>query len=194
MRIRFSENGAVTVTNLNRLAGRLEDPSEVLADIGAHMVNSSVPANFQAGGRPAAWARSEWSSQQNQVDTSRLLRSVQARVHDGRLEVGTNVRYARIRQLGGEIKPRRAKAIAVPLPGVARSMRRPSAWRRLSYLPPKSGDADSRGVLARTDRRGRVIPVFLLRARVIQPARPFLLWQEADIAYVGEALARTVAR
>lgn len=189
--LQFKSNGELVVREAEELAERIADPREVLEDFGEHMVNTSIPRNFEEGGRPDQWAGSDWQMGSGpNYDRGRLVRSIRHEVSARGLRVGTNLRYARQRHFGGELRPTRAKALVVPLPGLTRSMRRPSRWGdRLFRVDPKSGDADTAGVLATSDRSGKVTPRFVLRRRVTQPARPFLLFQDEDVAYLLRQMA-----
>lgn len=195
---RFKQNGEVAVRQVEELGARIKDASTVLADFGEHMLNTSIPKTFEVGGRPEKWPKSEWAAGRNlQRESGRLMRSVQYRPTTRKLEVGTNLKYALQRHYGGELVPTKAKALAVPLPGVPRSMRRPRRWGdRLHYLPSKSGDPDTTGVLAVARGRGKKKSwraVFVLRKKVTQPARPFMLFQDDDFAYVSRRMVEYVS-
>lgn len=189
----FTHNGEEMAMRLRAIRGRVEAPEEALHEIGEHMTNTSIPKNFQAEGRPNPWPRGPWSAerQMNRRGASGLVGSIRHEVQRGRLRVGTNKRYARQRQFGGEIRPKLARALAVPLPGVPAHMGRPRRWGgRLFMMPSVKGDPNTVGVLAIAGPGGDPVPKFVLRGRVRQPPRPFLVWQDEDIAYVQRTLGR----
>ena len=191
--IRFQSNGEAVVGRLGRLASRITDPRPVLEAFGEYMVNTSIRQNFEAEGRPTPWPRSAWSaqSQQNRSGGAGLMGSIRHEVTDRKLEVGSHLKYAAQRQFGGELTPTTAKALAVPLPGVPVTMSRPRAWgNRLFKLPPDKADPESRGILAVDGPGGQPKPIFALRARVRQPARPFLVWHPEDLAWISRAVVR----
>lgn len=188
---RLEHNGEVVVRQIEDVAVRIRDPRPVLEDFGEHMVETSIPETFRQGGRPERWAESKWSADRTQMDTGRLLRSVQHEVSARALRIGTNLKYAQQRHFGGTIEPKSAKAIPVPMPDVPRSMRRPRRWGdRLFFLESKKGDKDTVGLLASKGRRGQAIVRFVLRRRVTQPARPFLVVQDDDWALFSRRLAQ----
>ena len=192
MRLEYTSAADVAVKDVLELGDRAADLVDVLEDIGERMVEFSIPENFRQGGRPNRWPGSAWSHADLMQDSSRLLNSVVYSVEGGRLVVGTNAAYAAQRHFGGEIKPTKAKALAVPLPGIPSSMRRPRHWGdRLQFAPTQKGDSDSRGILGEADG-DLFIPRFALRARVEQPPRPFLLFQDDDIAYAERIVAAFV--
>lgn len=184
---RFGEKGSVLVREMEGVGRFAGDPRALLEDFQAHMLEHSIPTNFTSGGRPS-WGRSDWTSEKVQLDTTRLMKSVQGRVSGPKLELGSNLAYAAQRQFGGVVKAK-GKALAIPLPNVPRSMRRPRRWGdRLFKLKPTKGDPNTVGVLVSKDRDGGVTPRFVLRKSVRQPARPFVLFQDEDIAYVSRRL------
>lgn len=189
--LRIKSNGDVVLRDLDAAARVLRDPAELLEDLGEHMVNTSIPQTFRAGGRPSPWPKSKWQNEAAMQGTGALQRSVRHEVRGRKLRVGSNLRYARQRQLGGEIRPVKARALAIPLPGMPNSMRRPRRWGdRLFYMESTKGDANTVGILASKDRQGSVTPRFVLRSKVTQPARPFVQFLDEDLVYLQGALAR----
>ena len=88
----------------------------VMRDFGERMMRS-VAKNFRAGGRPDNWKKSKRAQDtggQTLVKSSRLKNSITYQADDTSLTVGTNVIYARIHQLGGEIRPKTKKALNTP--------------------------------------------------------------------------------
>lgn len=78
------------------------------------------------------------------------------------LEAGKDVVYARIQDQGGEIRPRRAKALAIPLAGVKGV---PRNFPDLFFIKTKRGTM----LLCRRDGKGRLKPMFLLKDKVQIP-------------------------
>ncbi len=189
MKFELRSNGDVVLRQVDGVQRLLADPAELLEDMGEHMVNTSVPETFRAGG--PGWPRSSWQAESAQQDSGALLRSVTHEVSGHTLRVGSNLRYARQRQLGGELKPKKARALAIPLPGTPKSMQRPRRWGdRLFYLESTKGKADTVGILAsKGGRNGKITPRFVLRARVTQPARPFVVFRDEDIVWLNGRLA-----
>ncbi|HND33289.1 MAG TPA: hypothetical protein PLA94_24995 [Myxococcota bacterium] len=198
MRVVVQSNGAVVVQGLEAMIRRI-DPAVLLEDFGEHMINISIPANFKAGGRPAKWASSAWTRSGKALmrDRGNLEGSIQPRVSGGTLKLGSSSKYAAQRQFGGKLVPKKAKALAIPLPGVPASMARPSRWGdRLFFLKAEKGKRETIGVLAAKVGRGeKKTPkaMFVLRKSAMQPARPFLLFQGDDIAWVHRRLLEAAA-
>jgi phage virion morphogenesis protein len=64
------------------------------------------------------------------MDTNRLLRSISRDVIGDRVLVGSNVEYAAMQHYGGVQRPKRAKALAIPLTRqVARAVAAAGGWR-----------------------------------------------------------------
>lgn len=106
---------------LRQLAERMDKLAPVMAEIGDVVVNQTDEA-FERGASPggARWPRSgrvRVHGGQTLIDTGRLRNSITRRVASTSVEVGSNVVYAAIQQLGGRtaphvIRPRRKKALA----------------------------------------------------------------------------------
>lgn len=192
--IRITDNSELVLRDLAALKERVGDVRPVLEDFGEHMVESSIPKTFQMGGRPQRWPGSPWQAGSSpNKDTGRLLRSIRSEPRRDRVRIGTNYKPAAIRHFGGEIKARPGKSLVIPLPGLRRSMRRPSAWRGRLVRLPSSASPDTRGVLATVDKNsGLVTPRFVLRKRVTQVARPFLVVVAEDEAYLRDSIERHV--
>lgn len=84
-------------------------------EIGQQLVTSTQQRfKTETGPDGKKWPRSlraRAEGGQTLSDTRRLRNSVTSRARPDRVEVGTNVKYARIHQLGGTIRAKRAKAL-----------------------------------------------------------------------------------
>jgi len=101
---------------LQRVAERLDDMTPVMRAIGAVVVNQTDEA-FEQGQSPAGkpWkpsARVREKGGQTLIDSARLRNSITSEASAKQVEVGTNVIYAAIHQLGGVIRPKTKKALA----------------------------------------------------------------------------------
>ena len=99
------EDGEVRAM-LGKLTGRMANPTPAMRIIG-EIVRTSIERNFEAGGRPVKWplsGRVKSEGGQTLTDKAILRRSFTVRGYRDRAEVGTNVKYAAIHQLGGVIK------------------------------------------------------------------------------------------
>lgn len=96
---------------------------------------------------------------------------------DTTLVIGTNLEYARIHQEGGVITPKNAKALAIPITREAANVDGPRNFPRPLFI--LHGKATDSACLAESKKsRGQkvaeVIVHYVLVARVVVPARPFL--------------------
>lgn len=192
--MRLNLDTRASLAKLLAVGDRAQRAAEPLHAIGERMVEFSIPENFRAGGRPR-WAASARGGQVG-VDTGELSRSVSHEVSQPaaiNLRVGTNLRYAAQFHHGGEIRAKKARALAIPLTPAMRH-RRPKDVPDLFLLPAAKGaPAEQKGILARPDGKTGVEPLFVLRTKVRQPARPFLVWQAADLDFARRTLSRFFA-
>jgi len=144
------------------------------------IVRSSAIKNFEVGGRPTVWqvskrARKEGGQTLIKGGTLRKSITVQA----GRMDVviGTNLGYARIHQLGGEIKRK-------PFSGSVRL--RTDAKGNLLRQEGRPNLA----VFARRNHKRMVTKEFKSEGyTIVMPKREFLLVQEEDWTEIRAALA-----
>lgn len=169
---------------LTRLQRRIRDLTPFMRRIGERLM-LSTSRRFEAGrdpeGRP--WrAASDFAPSRQRGGTplhgrghlARPGRGYDYRARRDRVELGTRLRYGLIHQFGGRIRPKEAKALTLPFPGVTRTAR--------SY-------ADTfirRGTIMQTRRRGKPRALFALKQQVTLPARPYLGVEEADWAAIRE--------
>lgn len=152
---------------LDRLAARAADLRRPLKSWGVHMVRS-VTRTFEAGGRPVQWIPSRRALRtggRTLILTERLMRSIVSRLTSPTsVAVGTNVRYARVHQLGID------RTVAVPdtVRVVRQAFGRP--------IPPRQ-------VLFKAHRRVMRIP-----------ARPFLVVRDEDVTILRDTLTEHLAR
>lgn len=103
-------------TILNELAGRMGDLTPVMQTIGEIIVEQTDTA-FETGVAPdgTAWpasGRALATGGQTLIDTAVLRNSINVLATENQVEVGTNVLYAAIHQLGG--KAGRGKKTIMP--------------------------------------------------------------------------------
>jgi len=162
-----------------RMARVLDDPGPVLRDFG-HQVVASVVDGFQRV------ARGEQSAPGlPPANRSGLLRqSVTFEVKGATaVEIGTNLIYGAIQHFGGVVKPVRARALAIPLNAAARR-RGPREWPDGTlFLVPDDDDPDRVGILFRAKGAEDLEPMYVLRAKVTLPARPWLKIYPQDVEY-----------
>lgn len=88
--------------------------------------------------------------------------------------VGTNVKYARIHELGGTITPKRAKALTVPMPGVR--------GRAKDY----EDTFIAKGMIFQRQEKG-IEALFALKKSVTMPSRPYIVPSIEETAPLLEA-------
>ena len=94
--------------------------------------------------------------------------------------IGTNNVYSRIHELGGIIRPKSKRALAIPLTNEAKKAGSPSRMGgKLFYTPAAQQKRDPWTVGYLWPHRGGSLfgyqtPLFVLRTRVHMPARPYL--------------------
>lgn len=92
---------------------RINTPGPIMKSCGEYMLRSTED-NFRAEGRPVRWPpsrRAEEGLGKTLTLSARLRRSITYAVSGWKLIVGTNVKYAKIHQLGGVIKPKLKKVL-----------------------------------------------------------------------------------
>jgi phage gpG-like protein len=97
----------------------------------------------------------------------------------------TGVKYARIHQYGGWIKPKNAKALTIPISKQAQGK---LPWKSLFLHKTKKGAFLS-------DRKGnKLVNHFVLKKAVYIPARPFLVVQDIDEQDFRKLLVESTAK
>ena len=109
--------------------------------------------------------------------TGNLRRSITATpAKNGRAIVGTNVKYARVQELGGVLKPTTSKYLTIPVNVAAAKMRATTASLRTQSLTFRKGRHPGVAFLFRTTKgkNARSELMFVLKRFVRIPARPFM--------------------
>lgn len=176
----------------------------------AESVRSFTKQNFSRGRGPSGetWAPLKMprprGGQKPLRDTGLLMASVTAkaakgaieRVTDSTLIVGTNLDRAAIHQYGGILRPRKGRAIAVPLTRQAVTAGSPRRMPGLVLVWPR-GRATGWLQTPAVGRRPAVRH-WLLKSSVMIPPRPFLGWNnemaEEQAAIIGEWAERELAK
>lgn len=165
--IRITVNATPVLQKLGSLSQKLDALRPLLEDVKGRLL-LSVQQNFTAGGRPKAWtplARSTLANRRGTSarilrDTGRLQNSITGRIANRSIIVGTHAPYGRLHQEGGTVN----------VPAL-----RPRTARVLRWVT-----AQGQVVYARSTKAHSV--------RI--PARPYLLLQESDRAYITAAIGR----
>ena len=98
------------------------------------------------------------------VRSAKLVNSIHHIITGEKVDIGSNLVYARIHHEGGTIKPVRAKYLAIPLTKEA-AVRRPRDWAD-TFI--------AKGVIFRNTGGGEIEALYALKKQVQMPARPYM--------------------
>lgn len=163
MAIRLIVNMGGATKVLTTLEGRLADMTPAMVQM-KEVVLDSIRQNFEAGGRPTAWAPLKYRQGTPLTDTGFLRGSITGEVTATSVVVGTNVPYAAIHNYGGTIQ----------IPEIV-----PKTGKALRWI---GGDGQVH-FAART----RAHPVVI-------PQREFMVLQDSDIPILGAILTEYLRR
>ncbi|HUX16508.1 MAG TPA: hypothetical protein VMW52_08540 [Phycisphaerae bacterium] len=179
---------------IGEMIAQLEDPTPVARDFGGHVVartKRSMPSQNEgsAAGEPPA----------SHHGGRGLRGSVTSNVLDGGkgVEVGTPLVYGGVlhegtqEYLGGPIRPKTAKALAIPL-GRARG-KRPRDFTDLQWRPNRERSEIKRGVLGIGDGE-EFEPLFALQTEVVIEPRPWLFITDEDEKYLADRLTEAIEK
>ncbi len=119
-------------------------------------------------------------------DTGRLLSSITYRLRgDDAVEVGTSLRYARIHQEGGTIRPKAAKKLAIPASWQTRRLMRRHGQSVRAVLDALKGQGWSiwftdGAIMGKKGKKGRAQVLFVRKSSVDIPRRRFLFVDQRD--------------
>lgn len=120
-------------------------------------------------------------------DTGRYMAGIAAASGTNWAQAGTKDPRARMLQEGGEIKPKRARSLAIPAGARTRQMMRRYGQTPRACIDAMKADGYqvwstklSKVIWARKGKTGKPFALFLLRKSVKIPARPHLYIDEAD--------------
>jgi len=172
---------------IRRMFRALNDPSRALDDFGNRVVRSIVTR--MPRGQDAE------KGQPPVVRSGKFRAGVTyERLGKRGIDVGTNDVRGRILHEGGIIRPRRAKALAIPLNREARK-RGPREWPQGALFLIRSDDKpDTVGVLFRKKGRDGVEPMYVLRGKVTIQPHPWLEVTDEDWAYFAGRLSQELGR
>ena len=88
--------------------------------------------------------------------------------------VGSNLAYARIHELGGTIRPRRAKYLTIPLPATLTAQSGASRGRARDFRDTFIKRSKAGNLIIFRENGGSITPLFVLKKSVSIPARPYL--------------------
>lgn len=99
---------------------------------------------------------------------------------------GDTVRYARIHDKGGIIRPKNAKALTIPFPGG------PADKRVMLRARDFDNTFIAKGMIFQ--RRGKgAIPLFILKRKVVMRKRPYMFMEDSDTRYFTNRAKKEIA-
>lgn len=188
--IKISVELQETLDKIDALLHRLERPEPVLHIIGRYMVEM-IRKNIRTEGR-GEWDKSKLAQArggQTLRQTGRLYNSFDYNIEDGnRLDVGTNLMYARMMREGGEIRPRNAKFLTIPVHKLSYRKRASDFAGRTRVELYPSG----KGMIFLKRERAEDIPLFALVKKVTIPGWDYMKIYQEDIDRISKIVARYV--
>ena len=150
----------ILLRRLKALQGKIENPAPILNEVGAVLRKTTI-SRFYSQTSPTGrrWRQSKAAKRERRrtlVDTGQLRDSFQVTESGGNVQIGTDIRYARMLQQGGPINA---------------TYRQRTDVRRLARDIAKPGTQSAKRVARQVLRKSR---------RVIIPARRFLGVSKAD--------------
>lgn len=145
----------------------------------AGRMRGSVASTFREGGQETKWKKSgrvRIHGGKTLQDTGRLRASITFKPGTDSLKIGTSDKRARLLFKGGIVRPKRAKALTIPLD--------PSVKRRAREY---ADTFIAKGVIFQK-RDKKIIPLFALKKQVEVPARRFIEVTKADRLYLDRLL------
>lgn len=135
--IKIEVQDRAVIAALNRLIQAGGELAPVLAAIG-RQVKTNVQLGFVQGVDPygRSWAPLKVRQGQPLRDTGRLMGSIDYRVEQAAVEIGTNVRYAPVHQFGATIRAKTPRGLIFPVPGGYVRKRRVTIPAR-AFLPTR---------------------------------------------------------
>ena len=130
---------------------------------------AGVKENFDKSRSPegVAWAALRMRAGKPLLDEGLLRGATTAAITRNGVELHNNRKQARLHQVGGTVRPKSGKYLAIPLTPEAKRAGSPRAFTGLHFQQRKGSNT---ALLA--DAQGK--PIFLLKTSVTVPARPFL--------------------
>ena len=187
----------VKIEGLDKVQGALEAirrlPPREIHRIAAGAVLAGTKLRFRQGQDPKGdtWA-SKRTDEASRLQSSkrRLVRSLTSSYNDQYGKVGTNVIYAAIHQFGGTIRPRKKKALAIPLTKEAAAIGSPRFFPRKLKLIWEKGA--KQGFLYEFQLGKKPVAQYVLVHQVTIPARPFLGVSDGDRQEIGNRLVAKI--
>lgn len=158
---------------LSDFLSKAENRLPAMREIAVRLV-SSIQQNFREGGRPDRWLisrRAKKEHGQTLLKSGRLMKSVTIpEITPEGITFGSNLPYAAIHQFGGEIH-RKAQTLLF----------RRTKTGESRFLSRRAAERRRKGAI-RFARTGEYV--------IRMPARPYIMFQSADVVDAGQILLR----
>jgi phage gpG-like protein len=167
------------VKRLNEMAARAGADKRAPMKLVAAQQMRSLAKTFREEGQETDWEKSGRAAMKGGKTltlTRRLYRSIQFRVTGDRLEIGTSDKRARLLWHGGTVRPKRAKALAIPVD--ERINRAPREYENTFLLKTPAGK--SVGIIMQKIGKRKLKPLFVLRKQVTIPGWKYIEVTAAD--------------
>lgn len=176
---------------------------------GNRMANTEAPTRFRESG--PGWAPLKWRQGRPLLNTGVLVKSVTYRASADEVVVGSSLVHSRLHNLGGVVRPVRAKWLAIPLvPPLSATearVRRPRDFNGAFVLmkgPEGPGLYRKAGGGARSSLRTRrtsyasgsrgIERIFAFVKSVKIPARPYLEWTNRAMTNISRLWVDEIRR
>lgn len=187
---------------LTKVLTKVKKPEKFMESLGRRFVSITqkrIDEGIEPPNAPLtrAWKKNDLTLR----DTGRLVASIDYLAGRDFVAWGTNLEYAPVQQLGGEIKAKNAKKLAIPAGWHTRRL-----MRKYGETPKKCIEGlkqagwkiwfTDKAIMGQPPRkRGKAEPMvlFIRKERVEIPARPFLRFEEPEEKAVYAEIQRWLA-
>ena len=177
--------------SLDKLEGilrRIAQPKPVLDILGQYLVEA-FRKNIRTEGH-GEWDKSAAATERGGKtlrDRGRFYNSFGYEVNGNEVTAGPNSTQARILREGGEIKPKKAKFLTIPIHKLARRKRMADFADQETY--PLFSEKD-KGVIMLARKRAEDIPIFALVKKVTIPGWDYMKLYKEDYDRMGNIVVR----
>ena len=161
------------IVDLRQRTGNTTPAMRIIGEIG----RSSIVKNFESEGRPTPWKKSKRAIKaggQTLTKSGRLRKSIVYKAGRTEVDIGTNIIYARIHNLGGTINS-------------------PARERVLHFSQKTRGKIGAGDLFARRSKARYAMKVNGKAYTIIMPKREFMLLQAEDWNEIRAALIEHLA-
>ena len=189
------------LTKIRGISKRILNLGGLMDDLGGYMVESTqrkIQSNITPGNAPLTRAVKKGGLTLR--DRGQYMASFSHRAGSQQVTIGTNKEQGKIHNLGGEIKPKKAKALYIPAGAQTRTLMRRfgmtvsaciKGMKAAGYSIWKS--RSGKALLARKDK-GKPFVLFILKRSVSIPARRHLTIDTQDRTVIRERVKKWIVQ